>query len=49
MYILQDRALAEVELFGAEIPADSWDGMDETEYFEKIFQVKKEMRVHRFG
>lgn len=35
----EDRALAEVELFGAEIPAVSWDGMDETEYFEKIFEI----------
>lgn len=35
----EDRANAEIEIFGAVIPAEDWDEMTEEEYYEKIYQI----------
>jgi len=35
----EDRARAEMELFGGEMQAEDWDNLSEEEYYEKIYQI----------
>lgn len=35
----EDRARAEIELFGGELANEAWDNMSEEEYYEKIYQI----------
>merc|ERR1719282_171371 len=34
-----DRARAEIELFGEELPPEAWNNIEEEEYFDKIHQI----------